>query len=449
MKKVLSAILMLVLLAPLLTGCGGEKSNMSLNGVDISAYTIVYPREAADYCVRAADYIHDRILQRTGVDIPVCQDDTQVHKYEIIVGNTNRTLSKDVALRTQDMKFAIKADENHIALNGQSFIIAAAAYYFVEAYIPGGTFRSEIPQGKITLCEPITEKPNRFIYLIGDGMGVNQTKLLEHYSIEEYIDDSDREDIFYGYYLPYQGLIHTESLSGTTDSAAGGTALACGIKTINGYIGRDQYGTDVQSLTELAAARGMATAVMSSDVFEGATPASFSAHAADRDDSEDILACQKAMQDQNGTVFACGLYDVAEYEKVIGDVLEKLEDDEDGFFLMYEEGYIDKNCHNNSLEGTLMYMGRFNQAIGLFMEYAFYHPDTFLIITADHETGGLTAQADGQFGFTTGDHTSADVPVFGYGQGAEVFENYNEENNEIPKVIAALWGTEDFGKQEQ
>lgn len=333
-------VLALLIVVCLLAGCGGEKSSMSLNGVDISQYSIVYPLETTDYCQRAAQYIHDQILQRTGVDIPVYQDNHESGKHEIILGETNRPLSKDIMIRNQDMKFAIKADKNHIALNGKSFIIAAAAYYFVQAFIPGNSFQSQIPVGRITQCEPITEKPSNFIYLIGDGMGVNHTKLLEQHNVEDYINDSDKEDIFYGYYLPYQGVVHTNSLSGVTDSAAGATALACGIKTINGYVGRDQYGNDVQSLTELAISLGMATAVMSSDTQDGATPAGFSAHAADRNDSADILACQEVLHNQSRTVFACGLYTDPYYETVIEDVLAQVEQDEDGFFLMYEEGYL-------------------------------------------------------------------------------------------------------------
>ena len=79
------------------------------------------------------------------------------------------------------------------------------------------------------------------------------------------------------------------------------------------------------------------------------------------------------------------------------------------------------------------------------MEYAFYHPDTFLIITADHETGDLRWNSEGKLAFNSAAHSGADVPIFGYGQGAEVFQNYRKQNNEVPKVIAKLWGVGDFG----
>jgi alkaline phosphatase len=90
-------------------------------------------------------------------------------------------------------------------------------------------------------------------------------------------------------------------------------------------------------------------------------------------------------------------------------------------------------------------MVRFNQAIGLFMEYAFYNPDTLVLITADHETGGLYFDENGTPVCPYDDHTSANVPFFAYGQGAEVFDGFDGENNLIPQYIAAMWGIESFG----
>ena len=87
-------------------------------------------------------------------------------------------------------------------------------------------------------------------YFIGDGMGVYQTKLFEY--MKNDCEFGDGEDIFYGYLLPYMGYSRTDSLSGTTDSAAGGTALACGTKTYNKYLGLDGNKNEIKSLTELA-----------------------------------------------------------------------------------------------------------------------------------------------------------------------------------------------------
>ena len=123
-------------------------------------------------------------------------------------------------------------------------------------------------------------------------------------------------------------------------------------------------------------------------------------------------------------------------------MLRVLSKGEDGFFLMYEEAYFDKHCHSNELQNTFYAALRFNQIIGCVMEFAFYHPETFVLITADHETGGLTKQADGSYVYTSTGHTSADVPVFAYGVGAEVFDGVTIENIQIPKTIAAMWGVE-------
>ena len=64
-----------------------------------------------------------------------------------------------------------------------------------------------------------------------------------------------------------------------------------------------------------------------------------------------------------------------------------------------------------------------------------------IIITADHETGGLQIDENGEFKYTSdGDHTSANVPVFAYGAYGDVFNNKTIENTQIPKTIAALFG---------
>ena len=85
-------------------------------------------------------------------------------------------------------------------------------------------------------------------------------------------------------------------------------------------------------------------------------------------------------------------------------------------------------------------MVRFNQAIALFMEYAFYNPETMVIITADHETGGLHLDENGEFQFVSEEHTSTNVPVFAYGARADVFGGKTIENVQIAKTIAALFG---------
>lgn len=436
MKKWIAGITLLLVLV-LCAGCG---SKVTLNGTALSDYTIVYDPAAPRYCQRAAEYIQQEIFSRTGVELSVAEAGDTVYSHEIVVGETNREISGKLDADTENVEFAILADGSHIALEGDYFIIAAAAYYFVETYIPGERFDTAVP-AEVTVCQPITEKPNNFMFLIGDGMGFHHTRLFEVMDMAEDAPYTDGEDIFYGYYLPYQGKLRTDSLSGVTDSAAGATALACGYKTVNKHIGKNENMEDLVSLTEIAVSQGKATAIMTTDLMTGATPAGFSAHAENRNDTSKILACQRKLMEQ-GTLFTCDLDSAGDYLSRITKTLNRLGEEENGFFLMYEEAYIDKYAAKGNLEDTFHTVGRFNQAIGLFMEYAFYHPDTLLLITADHETGGLLL--DGTPAFTTEEHTSADVPIFAYGQGAEVFQNYYQENTEVPKVIAGMWGIEDF-----
>ena len=412
-----------------------------INGVDISEYTIVYSNDELDYNQRAAKYIKNQIKERTGVSVALKADTAKESTYEILVGETNRQLSKDLDADTNGFEFAITASETKIALEGDYFIIAAAAYYFVETYVTGECFDSKVSMEE-SVHTPIVEDPDNFILLIGDGMGVYQTKIFDYIDTPTGVA-TDNEDFFYGYLFPYQGFSKTNSLSGTTDSAAGGTALATGYKTINKYIGKDKNLNDVQSLTELADSLGKATAVMSTEALTGATPASFSAHANLRTDTDVITASQALLTRTLLRTTENSFSDVINTD-TINKVLNKLNENENGFFMMYEEAYIDKHCHNNDFENTFKAVLRFNQAIGTFMEFAFYNPNTFVIITADHETGKLTPDGD-TIKFHSENHSSADVPIFAYGVGAEIFNEVTIENVQIPKTIAKFWGKEDFG----
>lgn len=478
MKKLLCAIFALALLISALSGCNVATNNESdasvqatdaintkeeltsegteapkaerfaINGIEISEFTIVYSATALDYTERAAIYIRDQIELLTGITLEVLTDEAQATalEHEIVVGETNRAISASLDAETEGLSFALMADDNHVAMEGDYFVIAAAAFYFIDTYIDDEPFAAEIAK-EISVCEPIVREAKNFIFLIGDGMGVNQTRLFESLSADDIGAYSDGEGAFYGYMLPYIGSSRTNSLSGTTDSAAGGTALSTGFKTLNGHVGKDQDLNDVKSLTEFAIELGKSTAVITTETKTGATPAAFSAHAKDRDDTADILACQQMLMTEHGTHILGG-YGNQYSERIINKVVEKdlentlnaLSADEDGFFMMYEEAYIDKHSHSGELENTFRATLRFNQIIGRIMEFAFYNPNTFVIMTADHETGGLTLGEDGKFFYTTGEHTSADVPVFAYGAGAEVFDGANVENVQIPKTIAKLWG---------
>ncbi len=456
MKKGLFCIfLSLSLIVNIFAGCSAS-SKFLLNGIDLSEYTIIYASEEADYTKRAAKYLSDKIKEKTNIIIKVKSDKEQKKTlaHEIVVGNTKRAISEKLNEETSGFRFSMMANESHIAMEGNQFVIAAAAYYFAETYIDDKPFEAVVPK-KAAIYDPIVKKAKNYILMIGDGMGLCQTMLFDAFKPQNFDTLSDGETEFYGYMFPHRGNAYTNSLSGTTDSAAGGTALATGYKTFNSYVGKDKDLNDIKSLTEIAAELGMATAVISTESSTGATPASFSAHVTNRSDSEGILFHQEQLSENNGTLIL-GEYGsdysketVAKAEKDLNKALKTLSKDKDGFFMMYEEAYIDKHSHGNEMENTFLATVRFNQIIGTVMEYAFYNPETFVLITADHETGGLTLQYDGSFLYTSTGHTSDAVPVYSYGIGTEVFDGITIENIQIPKTIAAMWGVSLKGYEDE
>ncbi len=452
MKKLLCLLLIFATLVSIL-GCTPEQppevDNSTLNGEKLCDYAIVYSDEDYDYSKRAAEYIQSKILARTGLELPLVEDSESERACEIVVGNTEREISAKADGEREGLEFAILAEEGKVALRADYFIIAAAAYFFIENYVPTDDFAAIVPE-ELKIHTPIVKEAKNYFVLIGDGMGVYQTKIFDY--MDNTVEYSDGEDIFYGYYLPYMGYSRTASLDGVTDSAAGGTAIACGYKTHNKFIGRDKDGNDIKSLTELAREKGLAAAVMSTENNTGATPASFSAHADSRESSGMIVESQMHASMELGIRINCGFdYYNKKYmgiiEKKMTDMLEVVNDSDEGFFIMYEEAHIDKHCHNNELEKTMQAVTRFNQIIARVMEYAFYNPETFVLITADHETGNLYPEEDGTLAYHHDGHTLANVPVFTYGMGGELFDGEEIENIQIAHTLAHFMGEDSFGDQ--
>ena len=337
MKRLIALLIIISTLLSLISCDTG--SSPRLNGVKISKYTIVYDKEGPDYNKRAAEYIRDTIFERSGVELSIVDDSTPEKKNEIVVGETSRPISAELDADTSGFEFAVLSKGSSIALEADLFVIAAAAYYFMETYPMNTGYSGNIPEG-VSILEPISERANNFIMLIGDGMGVNQTLLYDH--LPDVSGYSDGEDLFYGYMFPYQGMARTSSYTGITDSAAAGTALATGYKTVNGYIGLDKDGNRIKSLTELAAELGKATAVMSTENNTGATPAAFSSHTLSRDNSKEIQRDQLELTTKYQTRIDC-LFDYYKADEIpvleehISKTLNKMDADDDGFFLMYEE----------------------------------------------------------------------------------------------------------------
>lgn len=300
--------------------------------------------------------------------------------------------------------------------------------------------------------------------------------------------------------FPITGLMKTHSSSHLiTDSAAGATAFACGCKTYNGAIGVTKAKVPCLTILEQAEKNGLATGLVATSSITHATPASFYAHVKSRADMEDIakflvetnldffvggglqyfnqrktdqrdlyrelqasgttvstFQTQKLSQIQPDPEKPFGWFSaIGEPDSVSAgrdylplaaqkatDFLNKRSDK--GFFLMLEGSQIDWACHAKNGTRAVAEMLDFDAAIGEILRFAKADGNTLVIVTADHETGGLTLeQGEGEevldLEFTTGYHTATMVPVFAYGPGAEQFGGILE-NTDIYWKMARLWG---------
>ena len=128
MKKTLF-FLLIISVALAFCACG-KGARSTVNGVKLSEYSIVYSESDLDYAKRAAEFVQAEILERCDLEIPIITDDAEpVSEYEIVIGNTNRDISDRLDADTEGLEFAILAEEKQIALEGDYFIIAAAAYF--------------------------------------------------------------------------------------------------------------------------------------------------------------------------------------------------------------------------------------------------------------------------------------------------------------------------------
>ena len=163
MKKLVCLTLILAIIASLVS-CDVDSSPLpnaegknTLNGEKLSGYSIVYSDEDLDYSKRAAEYIQSEILARTNIELSIVEDSAEVvSENEIVVGNTDRAISKKLDAKTEGLQFAILADGGDIALEGDYFIIAAAAYFFIETYVPETDFKATIPE---EVTKPISSLP--------------------------------------------------------------------------------------------------------------------------------------------------------------------------------------------------------------------------------------------------------------------------------------------------
>ena len=352
--------------------------------------------------------------------------------------------------------------------------------------------------GPITLTE--VSQAKNLILLIGDGMGPEQIKAGEIYKGEGLAMQG----------FPYKTTVETRSaFDEVTDSAAAGTALATGRRTKNGMVGKDPDYLNLETIVDIASGMGKRTGVISTEELYGATPMAFSAHAYNRNDRECLLKsaatnsnvnffASYAMAEEYQNIFTSAGYEsVADvdsiseaasdkvfgsymiradapsmsasasrvaFDRVVTEAIEYLSQDEDGFFLMAEGAHIDHGGHNNDMTYMLQELLAFDDAVQAVLEWAADRDDTVVIVTADHETGGLelkesaytalnfletTSYDSGMtyvpkhYAWTTTSHSSTDVNF--YINGANIdFRNYSFgtnariKNTDVFKIMKGL-----------
>ena len=428
---------------------------VTINGVNLMEYTIVIPDKCDVLTEAAAQNLTDYLYHYGGMTLTTVSDTEAATDYEILIGNTNRSeSSKATSVSLADDQYVLAQTGSKIVMYGKGYMVGGAVSDFINNYATSSTANQTVAITNIptefTAKTFSFKAPTSAILLIGDGMGFNH--------IEATLA-SGRLGEFVARQLPNKGEAITASYSvqigkkGYTDSAAAATALATGYKTINGYVGLDHNGGSVQNVRELAHAAGAKTAIITTDAITGATPAGFLAHVKDRDMTEQI-------QSQINSLLSSGKVNYAishkDSDNVIDGVREPLWNiamGEKGYFSMIEAAYIDKRSHNVDTAGMIGRVIRYNSFIAYCIEFTLCHPDSVLIITADHETGGITKNADGTFAYTSYtkvdyvQHTNANVPVFAIGQGTEMFKDTAVDNTQIPKFIASIFGAQSFGQK--
>jgi alkaline phosphatase len=322
------------------------------------------------------------------------------------------------------------------------------------------------------------QKPVRnIILLIGDGMSLPQIQAAMN----------SKPDALNIERFKCIGFSKTHSADNyITDSGAGATAIACGEKTYNGAIAVDTDSLPLKTILEYAEEDGKSTGLIATCAITHATPASFIAHEKNRNFYENIamdflstdidifigggrnyfnrrkdnLNLLDSLKNRN--------YDVCEQLDEIdinsdkdivcltdtnhpasissgrGNMLpeatrialEKLNKNPEGFFVMIEGSQIDWGGHANDKDYVVNEVCDFDKAVGEALQFAEKDGNTLVIVTADHETGGLTLiggdlnQHSVTVNFSTQGHSALMVPVFAYGPGCEEFTGMYE-NTEI------------------
>lgn len=325
------------------------------------------------------------------------------------------------------------------------------------------------------------------ILLIGDGTGLAQITAGQYAMVGP-------DGLLYMQTMPVTGFVKTHSSDNLiTDSASGATAYSCGLKTYNGAIGVDPNQVPCKTILELAEEKGLSTGLISTSSITHATPASFAAHVEQRSMQEEIAAdfldsgvevflgggVQWFSADQRSdSLDLLGQFEKAGYQILMNDqdlqnsdsdrllglfaddgmernagepstammaekALEILSKDEDGFFLMLEGSQIDWAGHGNNSEYLVREVEDFDNAVKAVLDFAREDGETLVVLTADHETGGMTLQrqqAEGdslEIYWTSTYHTGTPVPLMAYGPQALEFMGWRD-NTYVGQKLSEL-----------
>jgi alkaline phosphatase len=330
------------------------------------------------------------------------------------------------------------------------------------------------------------DKPVNLIIFIGDGMGVDQ--------VYAGMTASGFKMTFPAF--PVTGFSITYSANSyITDSAAGATAISTGEKTDNGMIAVRPDSTDIETIFEIARTNGMSTGVVCTSPVTHATPASFIAHdisrsnyeaiaedflkgTADvfigggknhfsvRKDSIDLTANLKAMGYEvvytlddlrkASSLRLAGLLAGVDMPSIAGGrdteylavatskAIETLAKNPKGFVLMVEGSQIDYAGHDNNIDNNINEVIDMDRAVAVAYDYAVRSKNTLIVVTADHETGGLTLTGGNiqsrvvKGSYSSKGHTAVMVPVFAFGPGSEAFAGVQQNTDLFDDFVSLL-----------
>jgi alkaline phosphatase len=329
----------------------------------------------------------------------------------------------------------------------------------------------------------IPAEVNNVILLIGDGNGLAQISSAM-YANGNQLTLTELKNI---------GLIKTQAADDfTTDSAAAGTALATGNKVKNRSVGALPDGSPAKNLPELLSEQGFLTGIITTDNLTGATPAAFYAHRTERDMTKEIAAdltksplrlfigggkrdFTRFEKDETISLRESGFQLTNSLEELANSTSEKvgffasegglpgvmngrknylkdatesalqfLSARKESFFLMVEGAFIDSGGHINDSQTVIEEGIDFDQAIAAALRFADRDGKTLVIITADHETGGISLPQGNlndrrvELEFSTEDHTAIMVPIFAYGPQAGIFRGVYENTAVFHKINQVL-----------